>query len=436
MDWTETTRSARLHGVAKSDQRSEFERDRDRVLYSSAFHRLAGITQVVRSGEEDVFHTRQQHSFKVSQVGRRLAQKCIRENKALADRLGVNEEVVEAACLAHDLGHPPFGHIGEARLDALLTEKKDKDGFEGNAQSFRIVTRLSVRFSEPLGLDLTRATLAACLKYPWVRQRNGAHKKKKKWSVYRSEMKEFEFAREAHSDDERTTEAHLMDWADDIAYSVHDLEDFHRCRVIPWHQILYDSNRQAQLVNNALKGWYEHPANGDIQLRDAMVRIVDYFTNTFEPLFTLPYEGTRDQRQQLRTLTSSLIGRYVNAAKLDEKSSTGVSVSAEEETEVKILKQITKEYVIANPSLMAQQYGYSKVIDLLFEAILSSIQGDAPAPPHFLPHRLKYLWDAADEQPLRFTADCIASLTEREAIALYGRLTGTASGSVLDPIVR
>lgn len=436
MVWADSVRMQRLHGVAKSDQRSEFERDRDRVLYSSAFHRLAGITQVVRSGEEDVFHTRQQHSFKVSQVGRRLAQKCIRENPKLAEKFGVNEEVVEAACLAHDLGHPPFGHIGESRLDALLSERKDKDGFEGNAQSFRIITKLSVRFADPLGLDLTRATLAACLKYPWVRQRNGAQKKKKKWSVYRSEQAEFQFAREYHDGDERTTEAHLMDWADDIAYSVHDLEDFHRCRVIPWHQILGDQDRQVQLVKNALKGWYDQPAGAEARLQNAMEWIVDYFTNIYETLFTEPYEGTRDQRQQLRTLTSSLIGRYVSAAKLDERSATGLIVGSDEEAEVKMLKQITREYVIANPSLVAQQYGYSKVIDLLFEAILSSINGDTPSPPLFLPHRLKYLWDASDEHPLRFTADCIASLTEREAIALYGRLTGTASGSVLDPIVR
>jgi dGTPase len=388
---------------------------------------------VVRSGEEDVFHTRQQHSFKVSQVGRRLAQKCIRENQLLANKLGVHEEVVEAACLAHDLGHPPFGHIGESALDRLLTERKDKDGFEGNAQSFRIISKLSVRFAQELGLDLTRATLSACLKYPWYRERKDK-KKSKKWSVYRSEKTEFEFARMFHQHEFRTTEAHLMDWADDIAYSVHDLEDFHRCRVIPWHQILHDSDRQKKIVSKALSGWFDHPKDAQTKLSDAMSSLLDVFA-AFSNLFSEPYEGTRDQRQALRTLNSVLIGRYVNAAKLGD-CATGLVIGEEEETEVKILKQITRDYIISNPSLMAQQHGYARVVEFLFEAISDAIDGSKPEPPGFIPHRLTYLWSIPETTPFRFSADCIASLTEREALALYARLSGAASGSVLDPIVR
>ena len=150
--------------------------------------------------------------------------------------------MVEAACLAHDLGHPPFGHLGEEVLDELATYQDgggDQDGFEGNAQSFRVITKLALRFDECHGLDLTRATLSACLKYPWIRDL-GTPKKRRKVGAYRSELPDFEFARFECDGELKTAEAELMDWADDIAYSVHDLEDFTRCRVIPWDRILED----------------------------------------------------------------------------------------------------------------------------------------------------------------------------------------------------
>jgi dGTPase len=430
--WTPADRCKRRTSVSKEDQRRPFERDRDRILYSSAFHRLAGVTQIVRAGEEDVFHTRQQHTYKVAQVGRRLAQNCRRRKPELALALGVHEEVVEAACLAHDLGHPPFGHVGEKVLDELLTEKEDPDGFEGNAQSFRIITKLSVRFAQANGLDLTRATLAACLKYPWMRDRRDK-KKEKKWSVYRSEEEEFLFAWEQQPGDLRTAEAHLMDWADDIAYSVHDLEDFHRCGVIPWQMLLNSSGHQQRLLDNALKDWFDPPDDARQRLKRALENLLQLF-----PLYGVvnaTYNGTRDQRQELRTLTSMLIGRYVNAAELVEEG-TGIYISGEEETEVRVLKQITRDYIIDNPSLAAQQHGHKKIIEFLFKSIHGAIDPRMPEIPAFVPKRLHYIWTLDKMTHARFAADCVASLTDREAQSLFSRLSGASSGSVLDPIVR
>jgi dGTPase len=135
--------------------------------------------------------------------------------------------VVEAACLAHDLGHPPFGHLGEEVLDELMRSDRgsDPEGFEGNAQTFRVLTKLALRFDECHGLDLTRATLSSCLKYPWIRD-TADPKKKRKCGAYQSEREDLEFARLGCDSEFKTAEAELMDWADDIAYSVHDLEDF------------------------------------------------------------------------------------------------------------------------------------------------------------------------------------------------------------------
>lgn len=318
---TPAKRNDRRHNIGSKDQRQEFQRDRDRILYSTAFRRLEGVTQIVRAGESDVFHNRLVHSTKVAQVGRRLAENCINNHPEEAKRHGLHAEVVEAACLAHDLGHPPFGHIGEETLDEILTGKSgrkkclDAEGFEGNAQSFRIVTKLAVRFEGCEGLDLTRATLASMLKYPWPRDLTDDEKKSiksKKWGYYKCEEEDFNFCREDLRSDKKTLEAELMDWADDIAYSVHDIEDFHRCNHIPWAQIIGDrAPGRDSLIENTAKNWPDAPENAKQRINAAHHRLFKRFR--WIPSFANyeTYHGTREQRLAIRTLTSTLIGRYV-----------------------------------------------------------------------------------------------------------------------------
>lgn len=426
--WKSADRECRKNGPIKTDQRSDFERDRDRVLYSSAFHRLAGITQVVRAGDQEVFHTRQQHSIKVAQVGRRLAQKCVMDYPIASAKLGIDPEVVDAACLAHDLGHPPFGHAGEAALDELAVANHEPDGFEGNAQTFRILTRLGIRFQEFSGLDLTRATLAACLKYPWLRV-PGSADKSKKWSVYGADEEAFKFARAFHKHDFKTAEAALMDWADDIAYSVHDLEDFHRCGAIPWLEVFLNRD---EIVKNAVKRWHNAPSNAANLLRSAIGRIEDLFLSAYESLFLAPYVGTEEQRFQLRNVTSTLIGRYIGAVSVSITNEP-VRIAKKEQAEVLILKQIFKDFIIESPALIAQQRGQTKVITNLFNEIHNEAKKGYPK---FLPVKMQYLWKHSGGKPPRFTTDCIASMTEREVVGLHARLFSASDASVLDPIVR
>ncbi|TCT37281.1 deoxyguanosinetriphosphate triphosphohydrolase family protein [Martelella mediterranea] len=428
--WNISHRRERRHNKAEPDQRNEFERDRDRLLYSSAFHRLAGITQIVRAGEANVFHTRQQHTIKVAQVGRRLAQKLLFEQRDEANFRGLDPEVVEAACIAHDLGHPPFGHIGEHTLNDLVIQNDD-DGFEGNAQSFRIITKLAVRFPDVDGIDMTRATLAACLKYPWYRSKAG--KKSKKWSVYSSEKDEFDFARAHHAEhEEKTLEAELMDWADDVAYSVHDLEDFHRCNALPWQKVFAEKDK---IISHAANGCPSQEER--IRFDEAYDRLKGFLEGTYSELLSEPYEGGREQREQLRRMTSQLIGTYINSVKINTDRSSPKAVTFDEDKvcEVKILKQITRDYIIGSPTLSAQQYGQQRIIRELFETLTTGSNGQTGY-PDFLPVRLRYLRPMAGTSPARFVCDCIASLSESEAIALHSRLTGAITGSVLDPIVR
>ena len=195
---TLTGRGDRFHDHQRieNDQRTPSQRDRDRVLYSEAFRRLQGVTQVLSSGDGTVVHNRLTHSLKVGQVSRRIAERLINDHKdnlRLIDDLGgLDPDVCEAAALAHDLGHPPFGHIAEAQLQHLT---EDSGHFEGNAQSFRILNKIEPHHSTYRGLNLTRATLAAVIKYPYSRTsaRELGHKK---YSYYsQSEKREYDFAR-------------------------------------------------------------------------------------------------------------------------------------------------------------------------------------------------------------------------------------------------
>lgn len=189
-------RQERYHdNDGEPDNRREFQRDRDRVLYSAAWRRLGHVTQVVSPTEGFVFHNRLTHTLEVAQIGRRIAERLLSEDdKEKAARLGgIDPDVVETAALVHDLGHPPYGHAVETELNKLVSEHTS-DGYEGNAQSFRIVTKLARRRLAFDGLNLTRASLNAVLKYPWLRADKDENEKQyKKWGVYSTELERFSY---------------------------------------------------------------------------------------------------------------------------------------------------------------------------------------------------------------------------------------------------
>ena len=206
-----STNSQKVSG--NPDWRTPYQHDRDRLLYFPYFRRLGGVTQVVSSQEglTHVFHTRLTHTLKVAQIARRLAE---RLKEMENGKIEIDPDVAEAAALAHDLGHPPFGHTAEEKLNELVQNVKkeasgqDQEGFEGNAQSFRIITRLAVRLNSDEwktnfpGIDLTRATLNAVLKYPWQWKNEG--KKNKKFGAYTEDKEAFDFARNGCENDIRS----------------------------------------------------------------------------------------------------------------------------------------------------------------------------------------------------------------------------------------
>ena len=410
-------------------------------MYSSAFRRLGGVTQVAAANERVVFRNRLTHTLEVAQIARRLAEYTVADQPDAAEALGgIDPDVVEAAALAHDLGHPPFGHVAEMKLDKLLIGCGNSDGFEGNAQSFRAVTKLALRNKDFHGLNLTRATLNAMLKYPWFRETGGGFRERK-WGAYRSESEEFEWTRELGDGHAKSVEAELMDWADDIAYSVHDLDDFYRVGLIPLDRILRDPDERDGFWGRAVS----RRLGDDGFDFDELKSVFDFWANlirvSFNPL-TKPYRGGREQRASLRSLTAWLISRYaMGSVRLHHPTENGgrrVSVNDVFLKEVAILKQLTWVYVIEAPALATQQYGQRKVIEDLFDTLADAADRKdfGVFPPRFaegLEDVLAENGGLSDREIARTVSDYISGMTEREAVELHRRLSGASLGSVLDP---
>jgi dGTPase len=421
------------------DYRAFGERDRDRVLYTSALRRLGAVTQVVSPTEGILFHTRLTHTLEVAQIASSIARKLRQEDEEATVAVGgMDPGVVEAAALVHDLGHPPFGHAVEKVLDKLVKGAGVMDGFEGNPQSFRIATKLVARNIHFPGLNLTRATLDATLKYPWRRETDGY--KSRKWGAYGTERDEFHFARESHApgDTSRSVEAEVMDWADDIAYAVHDVEDFYRVGLIPLDRLRGDFQEVQRFMRKAVKHLPEEvPRYRSMSSSDLKYIMMEAFGETVRTSpASEPYRATRRQRAGFRTYTSGLINNYVNALKIvpDREPGQQVQKTTEAVDQVNLLKQLTRVYVIENPALETQQHGQRRIVEVLFGIYLKAVREEGES--RVIPPSYREVVENAggDEERVRIVADMISAMTEEQLLKTHHRLTGLSPGSVMDII--
>ena len=430
---------------SKADSRTAFQRDRDRILYAGAFRRLVGVTQVIGPSDGEVFHNRLTHTLKVAQVGRRMAERFIRNTtgERLAEQWGgIDPDVVEAAALAHDLGHPPFGHIAEAELAKQVKKYAGADSFEGNPQSFRIITVLAARRpGSRFGLDLTRATLDATMKYPWM-----AKAGTKKFGAYKEDADAFAFAREMHpaEDEAPSAEAQIMDWADDITYSVHDTEDFYRAGLVPLHLLAEpESSERIRFLDRAVKRrGKEKPftMHGQEVDRKELERI---FFKLCDGLTTREaYSGTQGQRGRLDQFTSKMVSDFDRETKLRPRSKGSLCLDRPEEhlLQVALLKELIGVYVFDNPGLAAQEHGQRQVIGNLFKVFYEAAENRqwAMFPAQFRDEAEAILEKKGDLEPVRcarLAADTIATLTDGQALRMHQRLTGQSLGTALDPIM-
>lgn len=428
----------RRHADGRADDyRTRYARDIDRILYSSAFRRLSGITQVVSADETLLFHNRLTHTLKVAQIARRMAERIVGEFENAIAAPGLIPEAAEAAALAHDLGHPPFGHIAEEVLRELC-DAEGVNGYEGNAQTFRIVTRLSWRTETP-GLNLTRRTLRAILKYPWLRDPND-DLRSRKWGSYESEQTDFSFATDGF-DDTRSLEAQIMDWADDITYAVHDLEDFYRAGLTPIARMHDDDVERNRFIIKATQALGKYPEFDADLATTAFNEILNAIP------FERPYEGTNEDRRRIHKASSYLITRFIDKTRLGFEGGA-LSIPPDIWHEVNMLKQLTWHYVINSPDLASIQEGQKEIIRSLFSYLRKWATEEKT--PERLPTRFRETLKAirADDEAsgvlnneparirARAAADYIASLTEAQAVELHGRLTGGTRSSVMSAWVR
>ncbi len=399
--------------------RTDFKRDRARVLHSSALRRLAAKTQVVRAGSSDFPRTRLTHSLECAQIGRELG-----------EILGCDPDLVDAACLAHDLGHPPFGHNGEAAL-ALLADEGGPlacGGFEGNAQSLRLLTRLEPKVPGA-GLNLTRATLDAALKYPWLY--DPAPSAPAKYGAYQSDRAAFEWIRSGAPAGRRALEAQVMDWADDVAYSVHDLEDGLQAGLVSLKNLTDQSERA---VLSAVARTHYCPPAWDVTTAELEAVFAEFMTLD---CWQFTFDAGPASLDAAKNLTSELVGRLCRAAEdatlatqpdRAAQASTGSSpgltrydadlvLPRRQRLECALLKAIAAHYVMSREGVVAQQSREREVIAELALAIERGAPGTLD--PVFQP-----AWDDApdDAGRRRVVIDQVAALTDTSALAYHARL--------------
>jgi dGTPase len=387
--------------------RSDFARDRARVLHSYAFRRLADKTQVVVPGEDDFPRTRLTHSLEVAQIGREIGA-----------ALGCEPDVVDAAGLAHDLGHPPFGHNGEDALDAVAA---GSGGFEGNAQTLRILTRLEAKViapdSAPAGLNLTRATLDAVCKYPWPRRGDT-----RKFGVYAADLDAFDWLRTGAPDGRRCLEAQVMDWADDVAYSVHDVEDG-----------VYSGHIKLSTVDDAA-------CNDLCELAAELYSPLapSALAPVLDALLALPtlrdlagYDGSYVAQAAAKRATSELTGRFAGAAVTATRARYGDSPLSRYDAdlvvpepivaECALLKAVAARYVMRRAGAAERQAAQRRLLTELVAAVHDGTPATLDTPAAAAWH------EAVDDAGrLRVVIDQVAQLTDSSAQAWHARLVRPA----------
>jgi dGTPase len=489
---------------------SPFRADRDRIVSSPFFARLGGVTQVISPGGSGLLvHNRLTHSLKVAQVARAVAERLLAEDRCrpVIERLGgCDPDVVEAASLAHDLGHPPFGHLGEAVLDRLARHRLClADGFEGNAQSYRIVTSTEIRGLATIGLDLTAAVRAALLKYPWTRRSfpdphpstldpvpRGATvpaddpaSGSAKFGAYTTELADLQHAREPFVNVlpawQQTVEASIMDTADDIAYAIHDVEDFHRVGVLQsgpvaaefrgWQR---DAVALAAMSDQDLAAQARRPGfdterlRRQIRRKDGWISDDGAFAAAVETvraelvdgLLAVTFDGSIEAEEAITGFSARWTRRLVDAIDViaDPSVRSGhVVLGVAQWHEVQILKSVHRRFVLTRPDLALHQRGQARLLTALVDALHAWITD--PDESARLPQRLHDLIDLAEaelvaepdavglapgNQPVpsridrargRAIVDFVAGLTDGQAVALLEAISGRSGQLWTDAFV-
>jgi dGTPase len=389
--------------LPKRHGRRAFARDKARVLHSAGLRRLSAKTQVMSAGADDFPRTRLTHTLEVAQIGRELG-----------EALGCDPDLVETACLVHDLGHPPFGHNGE---EALHKASLDIGGFEGNAQTFRLLTRLeskTIRGGRSLGLNLTRATLDAATKYPWA-----FDGKNPKFGFYEEDKEIFDWVRLEVKGRAKVFEAQVMDIADDIAYSVHDIED----AIYGQHfsPLALDSEPEFKEVVKVAAKEYAPEIDED-NLNKALNSLIK------QSWWVKSFTATQVDMAALKNMTSHLIGKFTEEIEQATKSGNNAEnftrynanliVPLDTKAQIAVLKAVVNLFVMQRKGAAEN---YAKEQDLILSIVIGLEKNPLKLDPQF-----KHQFDnaASSKDAKRAVIDQVASLTDSSARRLAQEFVG------------
>ncbi len=397
-------------------RRGEFARDRARVLHSSALRRLGAKTQVLSPSGGDFARTRLTHSLEVAQIGREMA-----------TDLGLSADLVDMACLAHDLGHPPFGHNGETALNEWAS---DFGGFEGNAQTLRLLSRMEPKVVDDqgrsVGLNLTRASLDAACKYPWARTPNisvSGIDRGSKFGVYQDDLPVFDWLRLSAVEGVKCIEAQVMDFADDVAYSVHDFEDAIVSGFIDITE-LNDPATRSDLIYK-IADWNGHLFTaGELEAGLESLSESEYWPSSFA--------GATADLARLKNLTSYLIGSFVSRTTERVMSANPqetlvryfaqVDVPRDVQIEISVLKGIVSAFLMSHESRRPFYEWQRALLTELADALLA-------ANGEHLDAFATSAWISSSDDASRHRAiiDQIASLTDQSALNLHNQLVNRSA---------
>jgi dGTPase len=400
--------------------RTPFEQDRDRIIYSPAFRRLQSKTQVFLSGEFDFYRTRLTHSIEVSQIGRSIVNHLNRSSAELSDGFHIDQDLVESVCLAHDIGHPSFGHAGEQVLNTLMLPS---GGFEGNAQNLRILADLFYRDKSTwTGMNPTRAFLDGLLKYKTL---FADSEKKKNHFLYdfQKDILDFVspdvsfrslFASEDELNAFKSIECRIMDWADDIAYSVHDMDDGIRAGFISVKKI---------------RNWTD--GQGD-RLDPPALKFMDELCDAV-------------MDDSFSAFLARLIGRFIHATTLVTREnglsdSTNryrfdISVDPEAAALCGLLQRLAVDLVFRTPQVHQLEYKGGNILRKVF-TVFEREYVSSPKPDYrLLPdHYHTAILSRGEHERRRMLCDYLSGMTDGFVIRTYKRLFDPGFGSIIDLI--
>lgn len=400
-----------------NDYRSPFQIDRDRIIHSSEFRRLQGKTQVFLPGEYDFYRTRLTHSIEVAQIGRSICNFLLyKETDLFSEEYYIDPDLVESICLGHDLGHPPFGHAGERTINKLMSPY---GGFEGNAQTLRLITEIFYRGDDNRrGMNPTRAFLDGILKYKATfknfnnPENHFIYDDQKKYIEFVFGKKNFirEFKSVNHLNNFRSIECQIMDWADDTAYAVNDLVDsisggfITITKLVQWQKENNLSEYQNQIVDEMIE-WMK--------------------SGKFKPKFGMQIGDF--------VRSCSLVKRKTFLDKLTNRYSLDLKIAKPVLEKAELYKRISVELVFRSPQLHQMEYKGKYMIEKmfrLFEDNYVTKNGGMKLLPDFTDKIIRN--EKNKKSRARLVCDQIAGMTDSYAMRTYRRLFDPDYSSIAD----